>query len=374
MLDAVSPPVGRPGPGYIGVVSSMPTILVIDDQAISRMILEELVRSVDQDVQVEAFADPVKALEWAKTYTPDLILSDYRMPGMDGVEFTRWVRRIPSCADIPLIVITCVDDKSVRYRALEAGATDFLIKPIDHHECRARCRNLLALRQQQQIVKDRARWLERQVKESTRKIALREQEALLRLARAGEYRDEDTGNHVIRMASFARLIAEQLGWPAEECDLIEHAAPMHDIGKIGIPDTVLQNPGKLTSRDRVIMQTHTTIGNEILRDSPSCYLQMGAVIAQSHHEWFNGEGYPQGLTGQDIPLAARIVAVADVYDALVSERTYRSAWPMHRAIDHLVEHKGRQFDPDCVDAFVPGVDQIDNIQRVFRDKPCRDSR
>jgi two-component system response regulator RpfG len=352
----------------------MPTVLVIDDQAISRMILEELVRSVDQDVQVEAFADPVKALEWAKNYTPDLILSDYRMPGMDGVEFTRWVRRIPSCADIPLIIITCVDDKAVRYRALEAGATDFLIKPIDHHECRARCRNLLAMRQQQQIIKDRARWLERQVNESTRKIVLREQEALLRLARAGEYRDEDTGNHVIRMAGFARMIAEQLGRPAEECDLIEHAAPMHDIGNIGLPDAVLHNPGKLTSAGRAIMQTHTTIGSEILRDSPSCYLQMGAVVAQSHHEWFNGEGYPQGLKGQDIPLAARIVAVADVYDALVSKRPYRSAWPMHRAIDYLVEHKGRHFDPDCVDAFAAGMDQIDNIQTIFRDKPCRDSR
>ena len=350
----------------------MSTILVIDDQAISRMILQELVRSVDEDVEVQSFAVPVKALEWAKNHTPDLILSDYRMPGMDGVEFTRWVRRIPPCADIPLVIITCVDDKTVRYKALEAGATDFLIKPIDHHECRARCRNLLAMRQQQQIIKDRARWLERQVKETTRNIVLREQETLLRLARAGEYRVEDSGNHIIRMASFSRLIAEQLGLSAEQCDLIEHAAPMHDIGKIGIPDAVLQNPGELTAVSRAIMQSHTTIGNEILRDSPSCYLQMGAVIAQSHHERFDGEGYPQGLKGQDIPLAARIVTVADVYDALVSERPYRPAWPMYRAVEYLVEQKGRHFDPDCVDVFVAGMDQIDNIQNIFCDQPCRD--
>ncbi|MEA2093166.1 MAG: response regulator [Pseudomonadota bacterium] len=346
----------------------MSTVMIIDDQSISRMILQELIWSLDENIQVEPFSDPIKALEWAKQHTPDLILTDYKMPGMDGVEFTLWVRRIPSCMDIPVIIITCVDDKAVRYRALEAGATDFLNKPIDHHECRARCRNLLVLRQQQQIIKDKARWLEREVEDTTRKITLREQETLLRLAKAGEYRDEDTGNHVIRMARYSRLIAETLGRPAEECEVIEHAAPMHDIGKIGIPDHILLKPGKLTPQEWTIMQSHATIGYKILHDSPSCYLQTGAIIAQSHHEQFNGKGYPQGLKGHQIALAARIVTVADVYDALVSRRPYKSSWPMQRALDYLVEQKGEQFDPDCVDAFLARVTQVDNIQSMFVDE------
>ena len=191
----------------------MATILIVDDQSISRMILEELMRSIDEDIQVESFGDPVKALEWAKANSPDLVLTDYKMPNMDGVEFTQWLRQIPSCSDAPVIIITCVEDKSVRYRALEAGATDFLTKPIDHHECRARCRNLLQLRRQQAIIKDRARWLEQEIHTKTRELQLREQETILRLARAGEYRDEDTGKHVERMALCARLLAEKMRLP-----------------------------------------------------------------------------------------------------------------------------------------------------------------
>lgn len=347
---------------------SMSTVMVIDDQSISCMILQELIWSVDENIQVEPFSDPIKALEWAKLHTPDLILTDYKMPGMDGVEFTLWVRRIPSCTDIPVIMITCVDDKAVRYRALEAGATDFLNKPIDHHECRARCRNLLKMRQQQQIIKDKARWLEHEVEDTTRKIALREQETLLRLARAGEYRDEDTGNHVLRMARYSRLIAETLGRPEEECEIIEHAAPMHDIGKIGIPDHILLKQGKLTPGEWEIMQRHSKIGFRILQDSPSCYLQTGAIIAHSHHERFDGTGYPQGLKGEQIPLAARIVTVADVFDALVSRRPYKSAWTKQCALDYLVEKKDEQFDPDCVDAFLTRVSQVDSIHSMFADE------
>jgi two-component system response regulator RpfG len=346
----------------------MSTVMVIDDQSISRMILQELIWSLDENIQVEPFSDPVKALEWAKQHTPDLILTDYKMPAMDGVEFTLWVRRIPSCMDIPVIIITCVDDKAVRYRALEAGATDFLNKPIDHHECRARCRNLLVLRQQQQIIKDKARWLESEIEDTTHKITLREQETLLRLARAGEYRDEDTGNHVVRMSRYSRLIAETMGRPSEECEIIEHAAPMHDIGKIGIPDDILLKPGKLTLEERAVMQEHAAIGYRILYDSPSCYLQTGAIIAQSHHEHYDGTGYPHGLQGEQIPLAARIVAVADVFDALVTRRPYKSPWPMQLALDHLVEQKGKHFDPECVEAFLACTSQINSIQNMFADQ------
>lgn len=344
----------------------MPTVLIVDDQSISRMILEELVRSIGPDIETLSFADPVAALEWAKYHSIDLVITDYKMPNMDGAEFTQWLRQIPSCSDVPVVIITCVDGKAVRYRALESGATDFLTKPIDHNECRARCRNLLVLRQQQQIIKDRARWLEKEIAQKTKELRLREEETLFRLAKAGEYRDEDTGNHVFRMARYSRLIAEQLGLEQDACDLIQHAAPMHDIGKIGIPDDILKKSGKLTPSQWQEMRRHTLYGYEILRDSPSKYLQMGAVIALAHHEKFDGSGYPFGLAGEQVPIEARIVTVADVFDALTSVRPYKQAWSVDQARELLRSERGRMFDPDCIDAF---FDNYGEITRILADLP-----
>ncbi|MCB1829139.1 MAG: response regulator [Chromatiaceae bacterium] len=346
----------------------MSTVLILDDQSISRMILEELIRSIDGDINVQSFSDPVKALEWAKKNRHDLIITDFKMPVMDGVEFTQWIRQIPTCMDVPIVIITCVDDKSVRYRALEAGATDFLSKPIDHHECRARCKNLLQLRQQQQIIKDRARWLEQEVYTKTHELQQREKETLLRLAKAGEYRDEETGNHVVRMAEYAFLIAQELGLEDDTCNVIRHAAPMHDIGKIGVPDQILLKRGKLTRQEWNSMQVHTRIGYEILRDSPSCFLKSGAVIALGHHERFDGKGYPNGLLGDKTPIEARVAAVADVFDALMSERPYKAAWTMERTLDYMREQRARHFDPDCIDAFFTKLDNIMTIRHQFADR------
>ena len=334
----------------------MPTVIIIDDQLIGRMILEELVRSLGDDVEAVSFSDPVKALDWAKYHTHDLVLTDYKMPHMDGIEFTQWLRKIPSCADIPIVIITCMDDKSVRYRALEVGATDFLTKPIDHYECRARCRNLLRLREQQVIIRDRARWLEKEIDNKTAALRLREQETLRRLAKAGEYRDQDTGEHIERIAEISRRIAEALGESAQFCDTLEHAAPMHDIGKIGVPDNILLKPGNLTNREREIMRCHAQIGYEILRDSPSHYLQTGAMIAWCHHEKFDGTGYPRQLNGPEIPLEARIVALADVFDALLSTRPYKTAWSLDQTVTHISSQRARHFDPDCVDALLDGIE------------------
>ena len=336
----------------------MSRVLIVDDQLISRMILEQLIRSLGDDAEPVSFSDPVKALEWAKHNQHDLVLTDLKMPNMNGVEFTQWLRKTPSCVDVPVVIVTCVDDQTSRYRALEAGATDFLTKPIDHHECRARCRNLLKLRQQQSIIRDRARWLEKEITDKTRELKLREKETLLRLAKAGEYRDSDTNGHVLRMAYTARLIAETLGKDAEYCDLIEQSAPMHDIGKIGVPDSILLKPGRLDEPERVTMMQHTRIGYDILRDSPSQYLQFGATIAWCHHEKYNGEGYPRGLKGEHIPLEARIVAIADVFDALLSERPYKQAWPLERTLELISNESGRHFDPDCVEALLLNLDRI----------------
>jgi two-component system response regulator RpfG len=336
----------------------MSRVLIVDDQLISRMILEQLIRSIGDDTEAVSFSDPVKALDWAKHHHHDLVLTDLKMPNMNGVEFTQWLRNTPSCVDVPVIIITCMDDQTTKYRALEAGATDFLTKPIDHHECRARCRNLLKLRQQQSIIRDRARWLENEITQKTRELQLREKETLLRLAKAGEYRDSDTNGHVLRMANTARLIAETLGRDANYCDIIEQAAPMHDIGKIGVPDRILLKRGKLDHRERAIMMNHARIGYEILRDSPSEYLQFGATIAWCHHEKFNGEGYPRGLKGSAIPLEARIVAIADVLDALLSERPYKAAWPVERALELIRQESGGHFDPECVEAMLINLERI----------------
>jgi len=249
----------------------MPQVLIIDDQSISRMILEELIGSIEfaDTIITHAFADPVSALSWAKSNPVDLVITDFKMPNMDGVEFIQWLRKIPSCSDVPVVIITCVEDKSIRYRALEAGATDFLAKPIDHPECRTRCKNLLTMRHQQQIIKDRACWLEKEVRETTRELERREKETIFRLAKAGEFRDADNGNHILRISRYCSVIAEELGLSVAQQQLIRHSAPMHDLGKIAIPDHILLKPGRLTPEEWEIMKHHSEYGHSIIRDSPS---------------------------------------------------------------------------------------------------------
>ena len=343
------------------------TVLVIDDQSTGRVILEEIVRGVDAGIQVQTFADPLAAIEWAKTHPVDLILTDYKMPQLDGVETIRRIRGIYSCVDVPIVVVTVLEDREIRYKALEAGATDFLTKPVDQYECRARCRNLLTMRRQQIVIKDRARLLEQQVSDAVRDIRLREVETIFRLGKAGEFRDEETGNHIIRMAKYSRLIAEELKLSDDEADMIELASPMHDIGKIGIPDHILLKQSGLAADETINMQRHPRIGYDILKDSPSKYLRMGAVIALGHHEKFDGTGYPSQLVGEDIPLAARIVAVADVFDALTSIRPYKAAWRVNEALGYLTQQRGKHFDPRCIDAFMRQLDKILAVRDKFQD-------
>jgi len=342
-------------------------VLIVDDESTGRTILAKIIQQAEEDVTVEAFDNPLLALEWLDHNHPDLIITDYRMPDLNGIEMIHKIRSRPACQDIPIMMITVVSEKSVRYDALEAGATAFLTRPIDQIECRTSCRNLLKLHEQQSIIQDRADWLARQVEVATQQIVSREHETLLRLAKAGEYRDEITGNHVIRMAKYSREIGEALGLSEKECDEIEYAAPMHDIGKIGIEDDILLKPGKFEHDEWMRMQEHTRIGHSILSNSQSRYIQTGSIIALNHHERFDGSGYPNGVNGKDIPLVARIVAVADVYDALVSPRPYKSAWAVEDAQDYLHKHAGSQFDPICVEAFFERMENIIEIHSTFSD-------
>src|SRR5213596_3677843 len=343
------------------------TVVIVDDLFSSRLLLAEIVRQIDGKLNLELFDTPSRALEYCRNNRADMILTDYKLPEFDGVQLVRQLRALPHCVDVPIVVITVVDDRRIRYQALEAGATDFLIKPLDEHETRARCANLLELRRHKIVLSDQARVLQYQVDKSVQEIHERELETLSKLAKAGEYRDKTTGNHIMRMAKYSALIGQHLGLGAETVHVLEVAAPMHDIGKIGIPDSVLLKDGPLTPPEQEMMRTHPRIGYDILKGSPSKYLSMGAIIALGHHEKFDGTGYPNGLHGEDIPLVARVVAVADVFDALVSERPYKKAWPLDEGIEFLKTQRGRHFDPRTVDAFLADRSRIETVLREFAD-------
>lgn len=349
------------------MADAIPSVVIIDDEFTSRTILDRVIRSIQENIIVTSFDNPVEAMTWIRSNQPDLVLVDYMMNGMTGLDVVKQIRSMSFQDGVQIVVVTSMEDRHIRYQVLDAGASDFINKPIDPYECRTRCRNMLTLRIQQKIILGRSVSLEKEVVDATKKIHQREMETLFRLAKAGEHRDADTGNHILRMAKYSRLIAETLGLPQENCDLIENAAPMHDIGKIGIPDHILLKQARLTAEEFSIMKNHAAIGFQILQHSPSKYLSMGAEIALRHHEKFDGSGYPDGLKGTSIPLEARIVAVADVYDALTSARPYKKAWTNKEAETFLTASKGIHFDPDCVDAFLSQRSQATLIQLQLLD-------
>jgi len=348
----------------------MSSVVIIDDQNTTLKLLSQLVKSINfrnQRIHVKTFEDPSTALTWTKNHPPDLVLVDYKFPNLNGIEFIKLFRRRTQCATVPVIMITAYDEPEIRYKALDSGATDFLSKPIDHHECRARCRNLLNMRRFQLKLERKNVRLQNKVTDSTQAILDRERETLLRLARAGEYRDKETGNHILRIAKYSRLIAELIGLNDNQCDLIEHSTPMHDVGKICISDSILLKNSSLTIAEFEVMKKHTCIGYEILKDSPSKYIQTGAKIALAHHEHFDGKGYPNSTRGEEISIEARIVAVVDVFDALTSARPYKKAWPLETAKEYIQQQQNQQFDPVCVDAFIENFDKIIPIYNKFED-------
>jgi two-component system, response regulator RpfG len=340
-------------------------VLIVDDQLSARTMLRHIIEGISPDIRIADFGDPEQAMQWSEQSDPDLLLLDYRMPKLDGLEFARRFRRNLAHRDVPIVLITVVGDEPVRQAALDAGVIDFMVKPIRPRELRSRCRNLLLLRQQAESVKRRARSLEQQVLSNLHEIEQREREILFRLAKATESRDNGTGAHLERMARYCGLIAEAIGLPDEEVRMIEAAAPLHDIGKISVPDAILNKSGPLEPAELAIMRQHPQHGYEVLRDSPSRFVQIGAEIALRHHERWDGSGYPGGLSGEDIPLSARIVAIADVLDALTTRRPYKQAWPMAEALDYMREQRGRMFDPRLIDALVDNAERAEEIRRYF---------
>lgn len=342
-------------------------VVVVDDNAVNVSVLRAMACQLP-DCECVEFTDPLVGLDWCKAHETDLVVVDYMMPVLDGLGFLTAFRDIPGCADVPVLMVTASHETGVRHGALNQGVNDFLTKPIDRVEFLARARNMLALRRSRRALADRAAWLADEVAKATAVIASRELDTILRLSRAAEYRDPETGAHVLRMAHYTRLIGRELGLPEGELEMLFHAAPMHDVGKVGTPDHILLKPGPLDPAEMAVMREHAAIGYEILRDSPSPCLQLAAVIAYSHHEKFDGSGYPGGLAGHAIPLPGRIVAVADVFDALTSERPYKKAWPPEEARAFLQDQSGRHFDPECLRAFLSCWNEVLQICQRYRDR------
>ena len=344
----------------------MNRIAIIDDSDINLTLLKALVNKLGE-CEPLLFQESPKGLAWCSENLPELIIVDYMMPELDGIQLISRLRKVVGREEVPILMITANDDKDVRYQALQSGATDFLTKPIDRVEFSARVRNMLALGASRKKLADKAAWLAEEVRKAMAAVHEREQELLFRMSRAAEFRDPETGAHIQRMAHYSHLIARHLGLSVEDQQLILQAAPMHDVGKIGIPDSILLKQGALTLEEFGVMKTHATKGFELLKGSQSNVLKSAATIAISHHEKFDGSGYPYGVSGDAIPLFGRIVAVADVFDALTSERPYKKAWSIDKAAGYLRDGAGKHFDPACVDALLASWDQVLVIYEQYQD-------
>ena len=315
----------------------MRNVLIVDDQEVPRMILSEFVETIGPDVTGKSFETPAKALNWSEKNPVVMALVDYRMPGMDGIEFTRRLHTLPAHTNVPVVIFTALDDpdKTILYEALSAGVIDFLQKPLDYKEWRLRCRNILNLARCQYH----------------RDVSRELTQVLFQISGAANGRDPT------RLGNISRHIAEELALSPSECELIRKAAPLNDLGHFLVASHLLWRRSALGQEERTTLQGHTLAGFQLLQRGSSALFEQGAKIALSHHEQFDGNGYPHGFGGRDIPLEGRIVSVADFVDALLSDRPYRKAWSVDKVLGYLKSYRGKRFDPDCVDAFFARLDK-----------------
>jgi len=327
-------------------------ILIVDDQEYNVSLLERILTRAGYR-NLQSTMNPNEVQQRISGEEPDIVLLDLHMPGLDGFEVLKRIReQIGEERYLPVLMLTADTTPEVRQQGLEAGANDFLTKPFDRTEVVLRIRNLLKTRELHLQLHANNQTLEEKVRERTHELWQAKKEMLQLLGRASEYRDDMTGQHTQRVGELSALIAEKLGMSEEEVDRIRKAAPLHDIGKIGIPDDILLKPGRFEPHEMERMKNHTTIGANILGGSSFNVLRSAGVIALSHHEKWDGTGYPEGLAGEAIPIEARIVALADFYDALTHERPYKRAWTPEETLDEIVRQRGAHFDPRIVDAFV----------------------
>jgi putative two-component system response regulator len=348
-------------------------ILIVDDNERNLRLIEAMLFPLGYEVILAQ--DGEEALEKVKEVSPDVILLDIMMPKMDGFEVARQLKEKEDTSIIPIVMVTALREVEDRVKALEAGADDFLTKPIEKTELRARVSSLLKVKAYNDHMRNYQKELEaevtrrtEQLRQAFEKIKEASLDTIYRLSRAAEYKDEDTGAHIQRMSHYAAAVAGKMGLNRETVETILYAAPMHDVGKIGIPDYILLKPGKLDTNEWVIMKQHTVIGAKILEGSEAQFIELAKVIALSHHEKWDGSGYPKGLKGSKIPLAGRITAIADVFDALTSKRPYKEPFSLERSFNIIKESRGSQFDPEVVDAFFAVEDEILSIREKYKDE------
>lgn len=341
-------------------------ILIVDDQEVNVMLLEKMLRAEGYTC-LHKSTDSRTVADLYREKCFDLILLDLNMPYLDGFQVMEQLRAIETENYLPILVLTAQADMPTRLRALESGAKDFLVKPFDCLEVLTRIRNMLEVRLLHRQVLDQNRRLEENIRQRTEELLETRQEVIRRLGRAAEYRDNETGMHIVRMSRTCALLGRTIGLTEEQCDLLLSASPMHDIGKIGIPDRILLKPGKFEEDEWEIMKTHATIGAELLSGHSSELMEMARTIAISHHEKWDGSGYPAGLDGEDIPLSGRIAALADVFDALTSDRPYKKAWSVEAALAYIDENRGKHFDPALVDAFRSVLPEVIAIRERYTD-------
>lgn len=341
-------------------------ILIVDDEPANLKLLDKML-GADGYHHLCLVQDPREVLDNYHRQRPDLILLDINMPHLDGYAVMEQLMALNDPLLPPIVVLTAQHGRDFLLRALQLGARDFIAKPFDRLELLARVRNLLDAHLAHRLVHDQKAVLDKLVEQRTEELSQTRLQVVQRLGRAAEYRDNETGNHILRMSQISALLARSLGWSESESELMLHASPMHDIGKIGIPDSILLKCEHLEGDEWEIMKSHVRIGAELLAGDESDLLSLARAIALGHHEKWDGSGYPEGLAGEAIPQAARIVAVADVFDALTSERPYKKAWPLEQARAYIEEHAGRYFDPEVVEHFIKCLPQIHAIRERYAD-------
>ncbi len=359
-------------------------VMIVDDESVNIDVVQAYLEE-DGYCNFVSTCDSTTAIAMVKLHRPDVLLLDINMPHVTGLDILEAMQGDTDLCRIPVVILTAETSSATKLQALRLGASEILAKPVDPSELALRVENVLAAKAYQDHLAEYSERLEHQVRVRTEELLRSRQEAIHCLARAAEYRDDDTGHHVTRVGKYSAIIADELGFPRAAVELIEQAAQLHDVGKIGIPDSILHKPGKLEKTEFELMQRHcgigqriihplseddsaqirehTSVGMRIMASTTSPVLKMAAMIAQTHHEKWNGQGYPVGLSGTDIPIEGRIVAVADVFDALSSKRPYKDAFPIDKCIEILIDGRGSHFDPRVLDAFLARREEIIEIRQ-----------